>query len=149
MNGAIRSGAGAHRHLAVNRGLRRRAAPHTLEGETRSDILDLERGPSPPSGTLSGIVRGGGHANDRDRKRHAVLFELNALIIAAPLCGMMFGVPVGHFGVVAVVSTTIAILWNCQYILGFAHAMLRLHGDTRKTPAMRLAHGALFDAGPL
>ena len=50
--------------------------------------------------------------NTRDRIRHSVLFELIGLMTVTPLGGWVFGVPIGHFGVVAVVSTTLAMGWN-------------------------------------
>lgn len=85
----------------------------------------------------------------RDRVRHAVMFEVIALVIVAPLGGQLFGVPVGHFGVVAVVSTTIAMLWNYLYNLGFDHAVVRLGMSLRKTFAVRIFHAALFEIGLL
>ncbi len=85
----------------------------------------------------------------RDRIRHAVLFELIALAAVTPLGGLVFRVPMGEFGVVAVVSTTIAMIWNYAFNLGFDHAMLRLFDDVRKTLPTRIAHAALFEAGLL
>lgn len=85
----------------------------------------------------------------RDRIRHAVLFEMIALLIAAPLGSFLFGVPIGHFGIVAAVSTTIAMMWNYVYNLGFDHAMLRLGKGIHKTPQIRIVHAALFEGGLL
>lgn len=85
----------------------------------------------------------------RDRIRHAILFELIALAMVAPLGGWLFGVPMGHFGLIALVSTTIAMLWNYVYNLGFDHALLRLSGSPRKTPILRVLHAVLFEAGLL
>ncbi len=48
----------------------------------------------------------------RDRIRHAALFEIIALVIVTPLGGMLFGIEIQHFGIVAAVSTTIAMVWN-------------------------------------
>jgi uncharacterized membrane protein len=85
----------------------------------------------------------------RDRIRHAVMFEIVALMMVAPVGGMAFGVGMAHFGVVAVVSTTIAMLWNYVYNLGFDHALLRLRGSVEKTLRIRVAHAVLFEAGLL
>ena len=82
-----------------------------------------------------------------DRIRHVVLFELVALALVAPLGGLVFGVPTGHFGMVAVASTTLAMLWNYVYNLGFDHALRRLTGEVRKTPAVRVLHAVLFEVG--
>ena len=85
----------------------------------------------------------------RDRIRYAVMFELSALILVAPLGGLVFAVPTGDFGVVAIVSTTLAMLWAYVYNLAFDHAALRLFSSSRKTPALRVVHAVLFEAGLL
>lgn len=87
--------------------------------------------------------------NTRDRIRHALLFEIIALAIVTPLGGVVFGVPLGAFGVVAAVSTMIAMLWNYAFNLGFDHAMLRLFDDVRKSLRVRVVHAVLFEAGLL
>lgn len=84
-----------------------------------------------------------------DRIRHAVLFELLALVLVTPSGGLVFGVEVAHFGVVAVVSTTLAMLWNYGYNLVFDHALVRLGRSLRKTLAVRVVHALLFEAGLL
>jgi uncharacterized membrane protein len=85
----------------------------------------------------------------RDRIRHSVLFELIGLITVTPLGGWVFGVPISHFGVVAVVSTTLAMGWNYVYNLGFDHAMLRLSGSVTKSLRVRIVHAGLFELGLL
>ncbi len=85
----------------------------------------------------------------RDRIRHAILFEAIALVLVAPLGGVVFGVPMAHFGVIAVVSTTIAMLWNYAYNLAFDHALLRLGLSLNKTLRLRILHAALFEVGLL
>ncbi len=85
----------------------------------------------------------------RDRVRHAVMFEIIALILVAPLGGLVFGVEMAHFGVVAVVSTTVAMGWNYVYNLGFDHALVALGKPLNKTALGRLLHAFLFEAGLL
>lgn len=85
----------------------------------------------------------------RDRIRHAILFELIALIIATPLGGLIFGVEISLFGVITVISATIAMIWNYIFNLGFDHGMLRVFGDIRKTLAVRIVHALLFEVGLL
>ncbi|QEW18089.1 putative membrane protein [Marinibacterium anthonyi] len=85
----------------------------------------------------------------RDRIRHAVLFELIALILSIPLGNLIFGVEPAHFGVVALVSSTIAMGWTYLFNLGFDHAALRLRGTPAKTPVLRIVHVVLFEAGLL
>lgn len=87
--------------------------------------------------------------NTRDRIRHSILFELIGLITVTPLGGWVFGVPISHFGVVAVVSTSLAMGWNYAYNLGFDHAMLRLTGSVKKTLRTRIIHAGLFEFGLL
>jgi uncharacterized membrane protein len=85
----------------------------------------------------------------RDRIRHAISFEIIGLAIFTPFAAFVFGLPVGHIGVVGVVSATIATGWNYLYNLGFDRLMQRLRGDTQKTLALRIAHAVLFELGLL
>ncbi|MFC3085661.1 PACE efflux transporter [Tabrizicola soli] len=85
----------------------------------------------------------------RDRLRHAILFELIALVLVAPLGGSVFDVDVGHFGVVALVSTALAMLWTYGYNLVFDLALLRLGLGLKKSLRLRAAHAVLFEAGLL
>lgn len=85
----------------------------------------------------------------RDRIRHAVLFELIALALVAPVGGLIFGIAASHFGVVALISTTVAMLWNYGFNLGFDKALLGLGLGLRKTLAMRVLHAVLFEVGLL
>lgn len=84
-----------------------------------------------------------------DRVRHAVLFEVIALLLVVPLGGLVFGFPAGHFGVVALVSTSLAMLWNYAYNLGFDLVLARLGKAGPKTFATRMLHALLFEAGLL
>ena len=82
-----------------------------------------------------------------DRVRHAILFELIGLAIFTPGAALLFGQPVGHMGVIGIVSATAATLWNFVFNLGFDKALLRLRGSVEKTMTIRLVHTALFEAG--
>jgi uncharacterized membrane protein len=84
-----------------------------------------------------------------DRVRHAVLFEAFGLAIFVPVAAVLFNQPMGHMGVVGIVSATIATLWNFVYNLGFDHAMLRFIGHTRKSLKARIVHVLLFEGGLL
>lgn len=85
----------------------------------------------------------------RDRVRHTLLFELIALVTGTPLGGLIFGVPMIKFGMVAVVTTTIAMIWNYSFNLAFDHAMQRHLKSIRKTLPIRILHALLFEAGLL
>ncbi|RAI04343.1 hypothetical protein DLJ53_07830 [Acuticoccus sediminis] len=83
----------------------------------------------------------------RDRIRHILLFEAIALAAVTPLGGLVFGIDMSHFGVVAIVSTVVAMAWNYGFNLGFDHVMLRVFDDVRKSLTTRIVHAALFEAG--
>ena len=85
----------------------------------------------------------------RDRIRHAISFEVIGLALITPIGAFVFDMPAEHIGVVGIVSATIATGWNYLYNLGFDHLMRRLTGGTLKTPAIRIAHSILFEAGLL
>lgn len=82
-----------------------------------------------------------------DRIRHAIMFELIGLAIFTPGAALLFDQPMGHMGVIGVVSATAATLWNFVFNLGFDRAMLRLRGSVEKTMRIRVLHTALFEAG--
>ncbi|MBW8301417.1 MAG: PACE efflux transporter [Hydrogenophaga sp.] len=84
-----------------------------------------------------------------DRIRHAVSFEILALLLVTPLGAWVFSLPITDIGIVGVASATIAMLWNYVYNLGFDHAMQRLAGGTYKTVPIRVLHAVLFEAGIL
>jgi len=103
-------------------------------------------------GDFTGTTRSkreGAMRQTSDRVRHAISFELIALAIVTPVGAHVFDTPIKEMGVVTLVAATIATLWNYGYNLFFDHAMLRLRGDVRKTPAIRVLHALLFEAGLL
>ncbi|TXD98445.1 PACE efflux transporter [Psychrobacter frigidicola] len=85
----------------------------------------------------------------KDRIRHTLGFEIIGLIIFAPLASLVFGYDLQLMGVIAVVASIIATVWNFFYNLLFDHAMLRLRGDVRKTILIRVIHALLFEGGLL
>ncbi|QFT81604.1 Bacterial Transmembrane Pair family protein [Roseovarius sp. THAF27] len=84
-----------------------------------------------------------------DRLRHALSFEIIALILIVPLGAVAFGVPMHNLGVVGLVSATIATLWNMVFNFGFDLLLQRRTGATRKTARLRVVHAVLFEAGLL
>lgn len=85
----------------------------------------------------------------RDRIRHAISFEIIGILIIVPLGAMGFGMHTEDIGVVAVVSATIATLWNYVYNIGFDRMMKRCNGTVHKTLGIRLLHTLLFEIGLL
>ncbi|KKK82371.1 hypothetical protein LCGC14_2804060 [marine sediment metagenome] len=84
-----------------------------------------------------------------DRIRHAISFEILALLIVTPMGAWLFDKPLHEIGVVTVVSASIATGWNYLYNLGFAHALRRLSGTVRKTVPIRVLHAVTFEIGLL
>ena len=85
----------------------------------------------------------------KDRVRHAIGFEVIGLLIAVPLGSWAFDFAVHSIGVVAVVSSAVAAIWNYVFNWMFDHVMLRLRGTVGKTVAIRVGHAVLFEAGLL
>ncbi|WP_272008597.1 PACE efflux transporter [Roseovarius sp. ZX-A-9] len=84
-----------------------------------------------------------------DRIRHALSFEIIALLIVVPGGALLFGFSMHDIGMIAVVSATIATLWNYLYNLLFDHAILRITGQVAKTIWVRVLHAVLFEVGIL
>ncbi|WP_373353166.1 PACE efflux transporter [Pseudoroseicyclus sp. CXY001] len=84
-----------------------------------------------------------------DRLRHAIAFELIALVIAIPLGALAFHQPLGDMGVVGVGSAVIAMLWNMVFNYGFDLMLRRVRGTTEKTPRWRVLHAVTFEVGML
>ena len=57
----------------------------------------------------------------KDRIRHTLSFELIGLLIFAPLASLVFGFDLQLMGVIAVVGSIIATVWNFVYNLWFDH----------------------------
>ena len=84
-----------------------------------------------------------------DRIRHAISFEVLALLIVTPMGAWLFDKPLHEIGVVTIVSASIATGWNYLYNLGFDHALRRLRGTVRKTVPIRVLHAVTFEIGLL
>ncbi|HAR81927.1 MULTISPECIES: PACE efflux transporter [Sulfitobacter] len=84
-----------------------------------------------------------------DRLRHAISFEIIALILVIPAGAILFDVPLHDFGVVGIVSATLATLWNLGYNVLFDLALQRLTGTTLKSRIVRVLHALVFEAGLL
>ena len=84
-----------------------------------------------------------------DRIRHAISFEVLALLIVTPMGAWLFDKPLHEIGVVTIVSASIATGWNYLYNLGFDHALRRLRGTVRTTVPIRVLHAVTFEIGLL
>ena len=79
-----------------------------------------------------------------DRIRHAISFEIIGLLLVIPLGSMGFGMDAQHIGVIALVASLLATLWNYVYNLLFDRALKRLRGTVHKTVFTRIIHALLF-----
>jgi uncharacterized membrane protein len=59
----------------------------------------------------------------------------------------LLGLHPGDLGAVALAASLIATGWNYVYNLGFDHLLVRL--GRRKSPAIRVVHAVMFEAGLL
>ncbi len=84
-----------------------------------------------------------------DRIRHALSFEIIALILVVPLGALVFHMPIHDIGIVGVASASLATLWNIAYNYAFDVALRRMTGTTEKRPGTRLVHAVLFEIGLL
>ena len=83
----------------------------------------------------------------RDRLHHAFLFEFVGLCIIIPVGAVFFDVSIDQFGVVGVIGTTVAMIWNYIYNLSFDHIMNFVTGTIEKSFQTRLVHALLFEFG--
>lgn len=82
-----------------------------------------------------------------DRIRHAISFEVIALLMVTPLAAWIYGLPMADTGVIGIGSAVIAMVWTYLYNLGFDHLMMRIKGRTTKGLALRVVHTIAFEAG--
>ena len=85
----------------------------------------------------------------RDRIRHAVGFEVIALILFIPIISFFFNFDIKDIGVIAVVGSIMATIWNYGFNIAFDKGMVRFKRSTFKTPAIRVLHVLLFEGGLL
>ena len=85
----------------------------------------------------------------RDRIRHAVGFEVIALILSIPIISFFFNFDIKDIGVIAIVGSIMATIWNYGFNIAFDKGMVRFKRSTFKTPAIRVLHVLLFEGGLL
>lgn len=84
-----------------------------------------------------------------DRLRHALSFEIIALLIIIPAGQLLFDLPIHQIGTVALVGSLVATFWVYGYNYLFDLALLRTRRNLNKSLPMRLAHALLFEFGLL
>mgnify|MGYP000885641608 FL=1 len=84
-----------------------------------------------------------------DRVRHALSFEIVGLAIFTPLATLAFDKPATDMGMIGLISSTVATLWNFVFNVGFDRAMLRMTGSAVKSMPVRVLHTLMFEGGLL
>lgn len=84
-----------------------------------------------------------------DRIRQAVGFEVIGVLLFVPFASWAFGFSYHQLGILAVVMSVIAAVWNYVYNLGFDHLLLRLKKRVHKNPIERVVHAVGFEGGLL
>ena len=84
-----------------------------------------------------------------DRVRHALTFEIVGLAIFTPLATLAFDKPAADMGMIGLISSTVATLWNFVFNVGFDRAMLRMTGSAVKSMPVRVLHTLMFEGGLL
>lgn len=74
---------------------------------------------------------------NKDRIRHAVGFEIIALILSIPIMSFFFDFSLKEISVIAIAGSIMATLWSYGFNLIFDKGMLKSKGNTLKTPKIR------------
>ncbi|CAD5379898.1 Multidrug/biocide efflux PACE transporter [Pseudomonas sp. OF001] len=80
-----------------------------------------------------------------ERIGHALAFELIALLICAPALAWLLGKPLLQLGLLTLMFSTVAMLWNMLFNWLFDRAQQRL--GFRRDLRVRLCHALLFETG--
>lgn len=86
----------------------------------------------------------------RDRIRHTILFEVLGLCLCTPLASWVLDRHVTAIGLMAVVISLTAMVWNYLFNLLFDHLLVRSGRPVNvRPPWMRTAHAILFETSLL
>ena len=80
-----------------------------------------------------------------ERFFHAVLFEVFALLLCAPLLSWLLGVSFAHAGVLTLMISLVAMSWNMIFNTLIDYWERRWHWQ--RTWPVRVLHALLFEAG--
>ncbi len=81
---------------------------------------------------------------------HMLGFEIFGILIFTPLAMLVLNESIFHIGVIAILISLMAMVWNFiyNYIFDLVESSLDGHRSTRKI-SMRLLHALLFEVGLL
>lgn len=81
----------------------------------------------------------------KERFFHALGFEVIAIALCAPLGAWLLGYSLQHMGVLTLMISLIAMVWNMAFNAAFDRAQRRM--GFRRGLAARAVHAALFEVG--
>lgn len=84
-----------------------------------------------------------------DRIRHMVLFEFIAILIAATAGKFLLGFSMQAIGVLSIMMSALAMLWNFVYNWMFDNWYHGRFGMAERGISMRVLHAVLFEFGLL
>lgn len=85
----------------------------------------------------------------RDRIRHAVGFEIIALLLSIPIMSYFFSFDIKDISVIAITGSIMATIWNYVFNIAFDKSLIKFTSSTFKTPMIRVLHVLLFEGGLL
>lgn len=81
----------------------------------------------------------------KDRIRHTVLFETIALAMVATVGSWATGHSVEQLGLLGLMFSAIAMVWNMVFNWMFDHWDLKYRSGAKRTVRVRIAHALLFE----
>ncbi|MES2069475.1 MAG: multidrug/biocide efflux PACE transporter [Pseudomonadota bacterium] len=80
-----------------------------------------------------------------ERGLHALLFEVTAIIITAPLLVTVMGISLAHAGTLTLFVSLVAMLWNMVFNILFDHALR--YWQLVRGLKLRIVHALAFEFG--
>ena len=80
-----------------------------------------------------------------ERFCHALIFEVLAIAICAPLGAWLLGYPLAHMGALTLMVSLVAMVWNMLFNALFDRAQRRM--GFQRNLAARAVHAVLFEVG--
>lgn len=87
------------------------------------------------------------HKSIKERFFHALVFEMVAIALCAPLGAWLLGYPLAQIGLLTVMISLLAMSWNMLFNAMFDRAQRWL--GFHRTLAARAAHSVIFEIGLL
>lgn len=80
-----------------------------------------------------------------ERATHALIFEVLAVTMTAPVLSWVMKVPMAHAGLLTLMISLVAMIWNMIFNALFDR--LERHWRLVRTMALRMVHASVFEAG--